>query len=505
MLNKKNLRAICGLLSAVVILIGTTGCNFNQKLDIEKVEIPRFSEVPGAVNKGTYVSCFCATIGAAIYYTTDGQEPSTSSPRYDFPIVIKEPVTLKAMAIKDGIRSEVETVTYTVKDMVATPVCNIVNGKVAKGTELEFSCKTVGASIHYTTDGTVPGAASTVYSSPIVLDSDVTIIAIALKTGMTDSNILGLNFRIVEDAPGQPPVQTVSTPVFSIDAGEVAGGTPLGITCGTSGATIYYTTDGSTPTASSSVYSSPINIDAAMTVKAIAVKSGMNDSAVASASYTLTPTGTDYSTCVIGDIILKDGSICSVDDYVTGSNTAAAVIVRAAADGKPALGVGIVHELNQIEWCKSATSDGQQSITALVGNGTSGYMDGSNSWDLLVEACTDLKNATAETIETVAQDYPAWNYCRTYAETNGLTGDLADGWYLPTVAELKTIYQNKTVVNTSLSKAGGDSLGGTGTEYWSCNQASTSNYARFLDFGSNSVFTKDKKNGLYVCAVRAFN
>lgn len=382
---------------------------------------------------------------------------------------------------------------------VDAPTFSVYSRTVSYGTEVELSCVTECADIYYTTDESVPNSESTKYENPIVITSNVLIKAIAYKTGMNRSNVASRMYEI----EGMAGMETVSTPVFSVDEGEVAGGTPLGITCGTSGATIYYTTDGSTPTASSSVYSSPINIDAAMTVKAIAVKSGMNDSAVASASYTLTPTGTDYSTCVIGDIILKDGSICSVDDYVTGSNTAAAVIVRAAADGKPALGVGIVHKLSQIEWCKSATSNGQQSITALVGNATSGYMDGSNSWDLLVEACYDLKNATAETIETVAQDYPAWNYCRTYAETNGLTGDLADGWYLPTVAELKTINQNKTVVNTSLSKAGGDSFGGT--DYWSCNQASTSNYARFLDFSSNSTFQQDKKNGAYVCAVRAFN
>ncbi len=40
---------------------------------------------------------------------------------------------------------------------------------------------------------------------------------------------------------------------------------------------------------------------------------------------------------------------------------------------------------------------------------TSDYMDGSNSWDLLVAACEDLKNATAKTIETVAENYPAFN------------------------------------------------------------------------------------------------
>src|SRR6202023_1329209 len=55
----------------------------------------------------------------------------------------------------------------------------------------------------------------------------------------------------------------------------------------TPGATIYYTTNGSTPTTGSQVYSGPITIAAATTIKAIAAGNGFASSAVASASYTL--------------------------------------------------------------------------------------------------------------------------------------------------------------------------------------------------------------------------
>ena len=55
--------------------------------------------------------------------------------------------------------------------------------------------------------------------------------------------------------------------------------------------------------------------------------------------------GVDYRTCQVGDFILKDGTILSKDTELTDTqkSNVAAVIVRAAADGKPALGVGIVH------------------------------------------------------------------------------------------------------------------------------------------------------------------
>jgi hypothetical protein len=55
----------------------------------------------------------------------------------------------------------------------------------------------------------------------------------------------------------------------------------------TAGATIYYTTNGNNPTTSSLVYSSPLIVYADTTVKALAVKSGMVDSAVSSATYTI--------------------------------------------------------------------------------------------------------------------------------------------------------------------------------------------------------------------------
>ena len=54
------------------------------------------------------------------------------------------------------------------------------------------------------------------------------------------------------DDPVMPPVsgkQTVATPEFSVESGEIDSGTEVTITCGTEGAKIYYTTDGSNPTA----------------------------------------------------------------------------------------------------------------------------------------------------------------------------------------------------------------------------------------------------------------
>ena len=79
----------------------------------------------------------------------------------------------------------------------------------------------------------------------------------------------------------------VVTPIANISGGEIANNTKITLSTTTSGATIYYTTDGSAPTTSSTKYSSPITITKAITIKAIAVKSGMTNSSVATFNYTV--------------------------------------------------------------------------------------------------------------------------------------------------------------------------------------------------------------------------
>ena len=311
--------------------------------------------------------------------------------------------------------------------------------------------------------------------------------------GVAVAAVLALGMFSCSNGIDYPVKQTVATPAFSVASGAVNSGTSVTISCATEEAKIYYTKDGSDPTAESSEYTEAISVTAAVTLKAIAVKSGMNDSAVASVSYTIKP---GYSKCEIGDFVLKDGTILSKDE-TPESGTVAAVIVRAAADGKPALGVGIVHSKNDLEWCSSSAKGYSTNITALQGDKTKGYMDGSDSWEKLKAACSDA--------ESKPENYPAWNYSLTYAETNGLTEDLAKGWYLPTVAELDTIYQNKTAVDTSLTKAGGSQFG---TKYYrSCCQGPyLDNNARGLGFDDGHVSYADKDGYIgYVCSVRAFN
>jgi len=87
------------------------------------------------------------------------------------------------------------------------------------------------------------------------------------------------------------PIGIVATPTFSVAAGTYTAVQSVTLSDATSGATIYYTTNGNTPTVSSPVYTGnaiPVNITT--TIKAFAVGApGYSNSSVATAVYTLNP------------------------------------------------------------------------------------------------------------------------------------------------------------------------------------------------------------------------
>ncbi len=90
----------------------------------------------------------------------------------------------------------------------------------------------------------------------------------------------------ITDASGEQ-LDPVAAVTFSVASGKVAAGTEVALACATEGAKIYYTINGENPTEASHLYSTPIAILEPMTIKAMAVKEGMRNSAVASATYTI--------------------------------------------------------------------------------------------------------------------------------------------------------------------------------------------------------------------------
>ena len=160
----------------------------------------------------------------------------------------------------------------------ATPTFSPAAGTYGSTQNVEISTKTESATIHYTTNGDTPTSSSTTYSSAITVSESMTIKAIAVKDGMNNSDVATATFTIATPC---------ATPTFSVAAGTYTSDQSVSLSCATADATIYYTTNGDTPTSSSTAYSSAITVNKSMTIKAIAVKDGMANSDVASATYTI--------------------------------------------------------------------------------------------------------------------------------------------------------------------------------------------------------------------------
>ncbi|WP_052415696.1 chitobiase/beta-hexosaminidase C-terminal domain-containing protein [Paenibacillus graminis] len=262
-----------------VILSGNSQLVMTTTGTMAQAEAPTANPAGGAVASGTTVVLSSSTSGAAIHYTLDGSVPTGSSPAYSGPIPVTSAVTIKAIAVKAGMTdSAVMSEAYTIMAQAEAPTANPAGGAVAPGTTVVLSSPTSGAAIHYTLDGSVPTGSSPAYSGPIPVTSAVTIKAIAVKAGMADSAVMSEAYTIMAQA---------EAPTANPAGGAVAPGTTVALSSPTSGAAIHYTLDGSVPTGSSPAYSGPIPVTSAVTIKAIAVKAGMADSAVMSEAYTI--------------------------------------------------------------------------------------------------------------------------------------------------------------------------------------------------------------------------
>ena len=107
-----------------------------------------------------------------------------------------------------------------------------------------------------------------------------------------------------EALEGLQEKQTTAAPEFSLAAGTYTGTQEVTITSATADAVIYYTTDGSDPTRESTVYSTPVQVSASMTLKALAVKDDMKDSEIAEAAYVIKAQEKPW----IFDDVRQDGS-----------------------------------------------------------------------------------------------------------------------------------------------------------------------------------------------------
>ncbi|MBQ4394580.1 MAG: chitobiase/beta-hexosaminidase C-terminal domain-containing protein [Paludibacteraceae bacterium] len=215
---------------------------------------------------------------------------------------------IRVLPISDGTTYSAYSTSCAAPTQVATPTFSVAAGTYNNAQSVEISCATVGATIHYTIDGTDPTASSPTYSSAISVTSDnITIKAIATKSDMTDSDIASATYRL-----------TCATPSISPAATGFCTSETVTITCATDGASIYYTTNNTAPSTSSTLYTAPFDVTTTSTVRAIAVKSNYTNSSEAT-SVTYTGPLTVAQALVVADnsVIYVRGIISQIDEVNT--------------------------------------------------------------------------------------------------------------------------------------------------------------------------------------------
>lgn len=246
------------------------------------VETPTISPNGGNFTKSTKVTLACSTAGATIRYSTNGSDPTSTSPVYSKSLTVSATTTIKAKAFKQGsTESSVASATFTFPPppVVSTPAISPNGGTFSGSAVVTLSSSTSKAAIYFTTDGSTPTLSSPKYSKPFVLTSSATVKAKAFRAGWTESAETSSVFTI-------NPLPPAETPVIAPSGGTFSGSTMVTLSTTTPSAQIRFTTNGAEPTASSTRYTKPLALTKTTTLKAKAFGTGFAPSATATATFT---------------------------------------------------------------------------------------------------------------------------------------------------------------------------------------------------------------------------
>jgi hypothetical protein len=267
---------------------------------------PTLSPPPGTYPINTIITISDSTPGAFGLFTLDGDLPSfdggnigsdigsgNGSMFYNFPVNVDigtTPGTVELRVIAGVLGSNPSpdaSGAYTLFEVCATPVLNPPPGTYSSTQTVAIGCAKLGATIRYTTDGSTPSETNgTIYTDVVSVPLGTVLRAIAYLPGLIDSPVVGGLYA--------NSILQCATPTFSPAAGTFTSTQQVTITSATAGASIVFTIDGTFPNDSvnpfiwnGTLYTSPVNVGQSLTIKAVAYKDGMTDSAMASATYVI--------------------------------------------------------------------------------------------------------------------------------------------------------------------------------------------------------------------------
>ena len=238
---------------------------------------PVVTAIPaGGSNGGPLTVTLSANEPATIYYTVDGSTPTTTvSTIYTEPISIIATTTLKYFARDTaGNDSPVDTQVYVIDTVPPVITATPVGGTYNTTQSVTLSADET-ATIFITQDGSIPTFDSQVYMGSILVSDTVTLNYFGVDISGNSSGVV-TQFYVIDRI-----VPVVST---SLVGGTYSGARVVTLSV-SEPATIYFTTDGTTPTQSSTVYTSPISINTDRTLKYFARDTAGNTSAIVTQTY----------------------------------------------------------------------------------------------------------------------------------------------------------------------------------------------------------------------------
>lgn len=238
---------------------------------------------------------------------------------------------------------------------VAPPVFSLLVGVYNAPQTVTITDATAGALIYYTTDGSTPTTSSTQYSGPIAISSQTTFKAIGAMTGDLAS--------VVSEAV----YDFAATPQLSPPPGAYSSAESVTISDSTPNPTIYYTTDGSTPTTHSAVYSQPIPVNAGSLVQALATAPNHLNSSVVRGAYSIGVAATN-TTLIAFTQSANENQQITLTASVTGSNFPSGTVTFFA--GSTALGSATLINGSAVLQVSFAAA-GNYSVTASYGSDSS--------------------------------------------------------------------------------------------------------------------------------------
>ncbi len=261
-----------------------TGCN---------VVPPDLSISPVSNNYYNPITVAITTTGGTgasnIYYTTDGSTPTTASTKYTTPFSVSVATVVKAIAVDaNGNVSNMEGQSYTFVLPKPTTTISPAAGNYYNAFACTISCGGNGTKppykIYYTTDGSTPTTASTLYIGQFGITTASTVKAISIDSNNQVSTVANNAYTFIIP----PPVVTANPTSANFPAGNV--NVSLVASSPRPPAQIFYTIDGSTPTTASTIYSTQVQLGPnATTLKYIGQDAQGRISAVDSQRYTFSP------------------------------------------------------------------------------------------------------------------------------------------------------------------------------------------------------------------------